>query len=249
MESPQRADDWLVATGQAASRSQARMLILEGRVALQDGSVMTKPGRKFASDAGLKVVEPLRYVSRGGEKLEAYLDAFARSPKGKTAIDVGASTGGFPDCLLQRGATHVTCVDVGHSQLHESLLGDPRIENLEKINARTLSEAPLPFNAYELAVLDLSFISLRLILPEVWKILQPGGELVALVKPQFEAPRDVVKKGRGIIRDKKVRQDVLEGIKQFCETKLPAAVICGWLDSPVIGGDGNQEFLLGLRKK
>ncbi len=163
-------------------------------------------------------------------------------------LDVGASTGGFTDCALQAGAASVTCLDVGRAQLHGKLLADPRVTNLEQVNARHLDPAILPRSAYDAVVMDLSFISLRHILPRVWPVLRAGGTLVALVKPQFEAGKAEVDKGQGVIRDPAVQERVLAEIRAFALAELPGAALVGVMDSPITGTDGNREFLLGLTK-
>ncbi len=164
-------------------------------------------------------------------------------------LDVGASTGGFTDCALQAGAASATCVDVGHGQLHEKLRRDPRVTSLEKVNARHLAAGDLPRADYDLVVMDLSFISLKSVLPAVWPFLRPGGTLVALVKPQFEAGKAEVDKGQGIIRDDTVRLRVLGEVRDFALRELPGAICAGEMDCPVHGADGNREFLLGLRRQ
>ncbi len=243
-----RADDALVKTGQAASRSQARRLILEGRVRDQDGEVVTKPGRNVPDETTLTVVDPPRFVSRGGDKLAAWCACFPLDFTGAHLLDVGASTGGFSDCALQAGAASATCVDVGHGQLHPHLLADERVTNLEGINARHLDPATLPRPGYDVVVMDLSFISLRSVLPAVWPCLNEGGTLIALVKPQFEAGPEETRRTKGIIRDEAVRQQCLTAVKAFALDTLPGAKLVGEMDCPVAGGDGNQEFLLGLCK-
>jgi 23S rRNA (cytidine1920-2'-O)/16S rRNA (cytidine1409-2'-O)-methyltransferase len=164
-------------------------------------------------------------------------------------LDVGASTGGFTDCALQAGAADVVCVDVGRAQLHPKLVGDPRVTNFEKINARHLTARDLPRSEFDAVVMDLSFISLRSVLPAVWPLLRVGGCLVALVKPQFEAGKAAVDKGRGVIRDAAVQDAVLVGIRDFALAGLPGARLIGTMDSPITGTDGNREFLLGLRRE
>ncbi len=243
-----RADELLVAQGLSASRTQAKTLIMSGKVRL--GTVVVdKPGRTLSTDSRLTVCEPPRFVSRGAEKLAAFLDHYKISVEGQQILDVGASTGGFTDCLLQRGALAATCVDVGYGQLHSKLRNDPRVTNLERVNARYLLPEHLPHTAYDLITMDLSFISLRKVLPVVWPFLHSDGLLIALVKPQFEANKKEVDKGRGVIRDPDIHKHVLAGIRNFaCET-LPNCVLFGELPSPLKGVDGNQEFLLGLRKR
>jgi 23S rRNA (cytidine1920-2'-O)/16S rRNA (cytidine1409-2'-O)-methyltransferase len=210
---------------------------------------LDKPGKEYPPDYDLSVDQPPRFVSRGGEKLAAYLDKFPVDFQGAHVLDVGASTGGFTDCVLQAGAATVTCVDVGHGQLHEKIRRDPRVTNLEKTNARHLAPGALPRTAYDALVMDLSFISLKSILPAVWSFLRPGGILIALVKPQFEAGKAEVDKGQGIIRDDAVRARVLAEVKAFALQELPGAKVAAEMESPVHGADGNREFLLGLRRK
>jgi 23S rRNA (cytidine1920-2'-O)/16S rRNA (cytidine1409-2'-O)-methyltransferase len=163
-------------------------------------------------------------------------------------LDVGASTGGFTDCALQAGATDVTAVDVGRNQLHPRLRADPRVTSLEKVNARHLQPGALPRAEYDVAVMDLSFISLKAVLPAVWRFLRSGGLLVALVKPQFEAGKAEADKGRGVIRDPAVQAEVLAGVTAFALRELAGAALLGSMTSPLTGADGNREFLLGLRK-
>jgi 23S rRNA (cytidine1920-2'-O)/16S rRNA (cytidine1409-2'-O)-methyltransferase len=243
-----RLDELLVARGLAASRAQAKALIMSGRVR-QGTERLDKPGKEFATDIELSVTQPPRFVSRGGEKLAAAVTAFALDFRGAHVLDVGASTGGFTDCALQAGAADVVCVDVGRAQLHAKLLGDPRVTNLEKINARHLRAADLPRSEFDVIVMDLSFISLKAVLPAVWLVLRAGGTLAALVKPQFEAGKAEVDKGRGVIRDPAVQEAALAGIRDFALQELPGAKLVGTIDSPIAGADGNREFLLGLRKE
>jgi len=243
-----RLDELLVARGLAPTRAQAKALIMSGRV-LRGTERLDKPGKEFPADLALTVEQPPRFVSRGGEKLSGAIDRFALDLQGAHVLDVGASTGGFTDCALQAGAADVICVDVGRAQLHPKLLGDPRVTNFEKINARHLTARDLPRSDFDLVVMDLSFISLRVVLPAVWPLLRAGGTLVALVKPQFEAGKAEVDKGRGVIRDAGVQDAVLAGIREFALEKLPGARLVGTMDSPITGTDGNREFLLGLRKE
>jgi 23S rRNA (cytidine1920-2'-O)/16S rRNA (cytidine1409-2'-O)-methyltransferase len=244
--SRQRLDELLVTRGLADSRSQAKALIMSGRV-LHGTDRLDKPGKEFPGDIELIVEQPPRYVSRGGEKLHGFIEKFALDLHGAHVLDVGASTGGFTDCSLQHGAADVVCVDVGRAQLHARLRADSRVTNLEKINARNLRAEDLPRADYDVIVMDLSFISLKSVLPAVWPLLRAGGTLVALVKPQFEAGKAEVDKGRGIIRDPAVQDAVLADIQGFALAQLPAAQLVGSMDSPITGTDGNREFLLGLR--
>jgi 23S rRNA (cytidine1920-2'-O)/16S rRNA (cytidine1409-2'-O)-methyltransferase len=242
-----RLDELLVARGLAASRTQAQALILAGRVR-RGTERLDKAGRQVPIDAAIEVAHGPRFVSRGGDKLQAALEAFGLNLQGAHLLDVGASTGGFTDCALQAGAASAVCVDVGRAQLHARLRSDPRVTNLEKINARHLSAKMLPRPDFDAVVMDLSFISLRTVLPAVWPLLRPGGSLVALVKPQFEAGKKEADKGRGVIRDPAVRQAALEKVRDFALSELPGTRLIGVVDSPVAGADGNREFLLGLRK-
>ncbi|MBI5771060.1 MAG: TlyA family RNA methyltransferase [Verrucomicrobia bacterium] len=242
-----RLDELLVARGLAESRAQAKALIMSGRV-LRGTERLDKPGKEFPADLELAIEQPPRFVSRGGEKLAAALAHFALDLRGANVLDVGASTGGFTDCALQAGAAAVVCVDVGRAQLHARLRADPRVTNLEKINARHLTAADLPRADFDAIVMDLSFISLTAVLPAVWPLLRASGVLVALVKPQFEAGKAEVDKGRGVIRDPAVQDAVLARVRDFAVTDLPGATLIGTMDSPITGADGNREFLLALRK-
>lgn len=241
-----RLDELLVEQGLAESRSQAKALILAGKVLLGTER-LDKPGRTLPSDSSLIVEQPPRFVSRGGEKLEGFLEQFEVSMEGLHILDVGASTGGFTDCCLQRGAVSATCVDVGRAQMHNKLIQDSRVTNIEKTNARHLKPGDLPRDSYPRIVMDLSFISLTKVLPVVWPFLEPGGCLIALVKPQFEARKEEVDAGRGIIRDEAIHQRVLGEIRDFALSGLPCAELIGTMDSPIKGTDGNREFLIGLR--
>jgi 23S rRNA (cytidine1920-2'-O)/16S rRNA (cytidine1409-2'-O)-methyltransferase len=245
--SRQRLDELLVTRGLAPSRAQAKGLIMSGRVR-HGTDRLDKPGKEYPLDWEITVDQPPRFVSRGGEKLAAYLEKFPVDLNGAALLDVGASTGGFTDCALQAGAASSTCVDVGFGQLHEKLRRDPRVTNLEKLNARHLTAGDLPRGSYDALVMDLSFISLKSVLPAVWPLLRAGGTLIALVKPQFEAGKTEVDKGQGIIRDDAVRQRVLTEVREFALRELPGALLHGEMDCPVHGADGNREFLLGLSK-
>jgi len=242
-----RLDELLVARGLAESRAQAKALIMSGRV-LHGTARLDKPGRVFPADLELTVVQTPRFVSRGGEKLTAALERFALDLLGAHVLDVGASTGGFTDCALQAGAADVVCVDVGRAQLHAKLRSDPRVTNLEKINARHLTPAALPRPDFDAIVMDLSFISLKSVLPAVWPLLRTGGRLIALVKPQFEAGKAEADKGRGVIRDAAVQEATLAGVRDFALAELRGARLVGHMDSPITGADGNREFLLVLAK-
>jgi 23S rRNA (cytidine1920-2'-O)/16S rRNA (cytidine1409-2'-O)-methyltransferase len=232
----QRLDELLVDRGLADSRAQAKALIMSGRVR-QGTARLDKPGKVYPSDLDVFVDQPPRFVSRGGEKLQGFLDQFQISLTDRHILDVGASTGGFTDCALQAGAATAVCVDVGRAQLHAKLRDDPR-----------LAQTSLPRDAFDAIVMDLSFISLRKVLPAVWTKLTPHGILIALVKPQFEAGKAEVDKGRGVIRDAAVQAQVLADIQAFALACLPGAQLIGTMDSPIVGTDGNREFLLGLNR-
>lgn len=236
-----RLDKALLSRGLVETRSRARDLIVRGAVRV-GGLVETKPGALVKDDAPIMLLEDADYVSRGALKLVAALDAFGFDPDGRRALDVGASTGGFTDVLLRRGAAHVTAVDVGHGQLHPRLGDDPRVTSHEGRDARTLTEADTggPVSAI---VADVSFISLEKALPAALALAAPGAWLVALVKPQFEAGRDAIGKG-GIVRDQAVREAQVEKISAWIAGR-PGWRVAGVVPSPVAGGSGNQEFLLG----
>ncbi len=242
-----RLDELLVERGLAESRTQAKALVMSGRV-FRGTERLDKPGREFPGDCELSVQMPPRFVSRGGDKLAAALERYAIDLRGAHVLDVGASTGGFTDCALQAGAASVVCVDVGRAQLHARLRADPRVSNLEKLNARHLAPSDLPRAEFDAVVIDLSFISLKAVLPAVWPLLRAGGILVALVKPQFEAGKAAADRGRGVIRDDAVRQAALAAVRDFALTRLAGAQLRGSMDSPIEGADGNREFLLCLRR-
>jgi 23S rRNA (cytidine1920-2'-O)/16S rRNA (cytidine1409-2'-O)-methyltransferase len=230
-----RLDVVLVERGLAESRAQAQALVLAGLVPGYD-----KPGQQVAEDAELAVEQPPPYVSRGGEKLAHGLDALGVDPAGLACVDVGASTGGFTDVLLQRGASRVVAIDVGYGQLHPRIRADERVTVLERTNARTLLE--LPF-APQLAVCDVSFISVRLALPPVLRLCAAGWQAVVLVKPQFEAGRADVGKG-GVVRDDDVRRRV---VREIAEAALSwEASVRGVVDSGLPGPKGNRELFLHL---
>lgn len=245
-----RADTLLVQRGLAASRTQAQRLIGEGRV-LADGKTIAKPSLELPADALLTVVEDEsdRYVSRGGLKLAGALAHTGLAVTGRTCLDIGQSTGGFTDCLLQAGATQVVGVDVGHGQLHAKLKNDARVTALEGINCRALSAADLgdamPTGGFDLIVGDVSFISMALVLPQLPALLAADGDLLLLIKPQFEVGPHNIGKG-GIVRDPSLYREV-EG--RFLEiAKKLGLTAKAWLDSPITGGDGNREFFIWLKK-
>jgi 23S rRNA (cytidine1920-2'-O)/16S rRNA (cytidine1409-2'-O)-methyltransferase len=238
----QRLDLLLVERGLAKSREQARRLIMAGEV-LVDDQVSDKPGRTVAADAAVRVRTPLPYVSRGGQKLAAALAAFAFDVTGLIALDVGASTGGFTDCLLQHGAARVYAVDVGYGQLAWKLRTDPRVVLLERTNIRHLSALPDGARP-DLAVIDASFISLALVLPPTLHLLVPSGQVIALIKPQFEAGKDDVGKG-GVVRDPRIHRRVLAETVALAHSL--GLAVAGLITSPLLGPAGNVEFLIWLR--
>lgn len=237
-----RADQLLVERGFFESRARAQAAIAAGLVTA-NGVAIRKASEMVAKDAALTAQPPHPYVSRGGLKLAEALDVFGFDPSGRVCLDVGASTGGFTDLLLKRGARQVIAVDVGRDQLHASLRGDPRVLSLEARDIRTLTQAELP-EAPSLAAIDVSFISLRLVLPAVAALMAPTAQLATLIKPQFEAGRAALKKG--IVRDEAVHDSVCVGISE-----LMAGLgfeVAGPVSSPIEGGDGNREFLIGGRR-
>lgn len=236
-----RADVLVHQRGLAESRAKAQALILAGSVVAGDHRV-EKPGQLLDPQVELRIKEGLKYVSRGGLKLEHALDRFGLDPAGRVCVDLGASTGGFTDVLLQRGAARVHAVDVGRGQLHEKLRNDPRVVQHERVNARELSLGE-PCDA---GVADLSFISLKLVLPALAAALRPHGAwLTVLVKPQFEAGRAEVGKG-GVVRDPAVQERVVRGIE--AELARLGFAVLGSTPSPVLGPAGNREFLVAARR-
>ena len=242
-----RLDEYLVEYALVSSRSQAKAWILAGKVRM-GSQRLDKPGQLVPADASIQLLKPPRFVSRGGEKLEGFIEQFDISMNGHRVLDVGASTGGFTDCCLQKGAVEATCVDVGRAQLHNKLRQDSRVTNLEKCNARYLQPEDLPHSAYSRIVMDLSFISLKKVLPTVWHLLEHQGILIALIKPQFEAEKAEVDAGKGIITNPEIHQRILDDLIYFCESTLENSERIGLIESPIKGTDGNKEFLVGLTK-
>lgn len=241
MKQKQRLDQLLVDRALALSREKARALILAGQVTV-DGQRVDKAGASVASDANVEVLQPMRYVGRGGLKLEAALEHFVIDVSGRVAIDVGSSTGGFTDCLLQHGAARVYAIDVGTGQLDWKLRNDPRVIVREQVNARYLDPGDFP-ERMDLAVCDVSFISVTMILPVLPPLLKPDAAMVILVKPQFELERHQVGKG-GIVREPELHAIA-------CRRVADAVTALGFtsdaIPSPVMGAEGNQEFLLYAR--
>jgi 23S rRNA (cytidine1920-2'-O)/16S rRNA (cytidine1409-2'-O)-methyltransferase len=239
----QRLDTLLVELGLAESREKARALIMAGSVLVNDAPAV-KPGMQTPAGSQVRVKDSLRYVSRGGLKLEAALDAFAVDPAGLWVADIGASTGGFSDCLLQRGAAHIYAIDVGYGQLAWKLRQDSRVTSLERTNVRSLPGLPGGVQV-DLAVVDVSFIGLDLVLPAAARLLRPGGQAIVLIKPQFEAGKARVGKG-GVVRDPAVHRDVLARVLAWAGGHGWA--VAGLIRSPITGPKGNIEFLALLRR-
>lgn len=233
-----RIDQLLVEKGFFESRALARAAIEAGLVRV-DGTVIDKPSRSVAPEANITAERPFAYVSRAGLKLEAALDHLTLNVSGLVALDLGASTGGFTDLLVRRGAARVYAVDVGHGQLHASLLANPAVINLEGLDARAVSEAEVP-ESVDLVVADLSFIGLAKALPAGFARLKPGGRLIALIKPQFEAGPNASK--RGVIRDEALQAEIVGRVAD--EVTALGVTLQTTLPSPIEGGDGNREFLL-----
>ncbi|OHV87128.1 TlyA family RNA methyltransferase [Mesorhizobium sp. ORS 3428] len=241
-----RLDELLVERGLFASRSRARDAIERGTVTV-DGAVARKPGQPVAPDCVVAISDPAQaYVSRAALKLIAGLDRFGLDPSASEALDIGASTGGFTQVLLERGAAHVTAIDVGHGQMHPDIAGDPRVTLVEGLNARDLTSRDLAGRIPDFLVCDVSFISLKLALPPALALAGEGARALLLVKPQFEAGRDAIGKG-GLLRDPSEAQRVATGLRDWLAGCSGWRVL-GLHPSPIEGGDGNHEFLLGAIK-
>ncbi len=240
----ERLDVALVRRGLAPSRERARALIMAGQV-LVAGHLVDKPGTLIPLEAECSLkeaAEELKYVSRGGLKLEKALAAFSLDPRGLVALDVGASTGGFTDCLLKHGAKRVYALDVGQGQLAWTLRNDPRVVVMEHTNIRYVQSLPEPIQC---VTIDVSFISLRLVLPALVPLIAHGAWIVVLVKPQFEAGKAEVDRGGGVIKDAEVHNRVLHELQEWIVQHTPFQIL-GLTDSPILGRDGNREFLLYL---
>ena len=249
MPARMRLDQLLVTRGLCESREKAQRAIMAGQVRVGE-QVVDKASSKFPEDADLRLAEPDRYVGRGGHKLEAALAGFAVDVTGAVCLDIGASTGGFTDCLLQHGATKVWAIDVGHSQLDWKIRSDSRVVVREKLNARFLSAQEIP-DPIDLAVADVSFISLTLILPPALELLAPAGKMIVLIKPQFELRREEVGRG-GVVKDPVLHQAAVDRIRSFVEGMAPAKngqtiAWAGCIESPILGGEGNREYLAFLK--
>ena len=244
MKKKARIDQALVERGFFESRERARRAIMAGEVRVGD-RVFAKPAETIEIDAAISVSAPPQFVSRGALKLAGALDFFEIDVSGKTALDIGASTGGFTDCLLQRGAGKVFAVDVGHGQLAWKLRNDPRVIVMEKVNARFLSGEQIP-QLVDLCVIDVSFISLTLILPRAFELITQNGVILALIKPQFELQREDVGRG-GIVREPALHQKAQQKIVKFAEEAKYHVV--GVAPSAITGTDGNREFFICIRKR
>jgi len=242
-----RADELLVLCGLVESRTKAQACILAGQVRCR-GEKVQKSSQLFPSDEKLTLDTPMPYVGRGGLKMENFIKESKWLVRGLDILDLGASTGGFTDCLLQMGAKSSTCVDVGRGQLHYKLRTDNRVTNFEKMNLRSLQANDLPRTSYPLIVMDLSFISLRKVLKEAWQFLETNGRIAALVKPQFECHKKEADLGRGVIKDKNIHFRVLEEIKQFADLNLNGSNLLIETTSEPKGNDGNTEFFIGWER-
>jgi len=240
-----RLDQALVDMQLCDSREQAKRLVLAGEV-LVDGHRVDKPAVKVADAAGIQVREKPKYVGRGGLKLEGALQSFKVDVRGRVCLDAGASTGGFTDCLLQAGAAKVFSFDVGTNQLAWKIRSDPRVVAREKFNIRHMVAGDVG-EPVSLVVIDVSFISLTLILPPCFDVLEPGGDLICLIKPQFELAREEVGKG-GIVRGEGLTEKAVEKIRGFATGQL-GKEWCEVIDSPITGTDGNREFLAWIRHR
>jgi len=243
-----RLDELLVMRGMAENRSRAKALIMGGKVR-HGTEILDKAGKEYPVEIDLELEAPQQYVSRGAEKLGGFLKAYPWPVSGKRILDIGASTGGFTDYLLQAGAESATCLDVGHGQLHYKLRQDDRVTNLERINARHLKPEQLPHATYPMIVMDLSFISLKLILPVAWEFLEPGGLMVSLIKPQFEAGKEEADRFRGVITDPAIRERILRDVLDFADENLTGCELTGWCESPIKGMNGNLEYLAGWTRQ
>jgi 23S rRNA (cytidine1920-2'-O)/16S rRNA (cytidine1409-2'-O)-methyltransferase len=239
-----RIDNLLVERGLFASRERAQRAIMAGEVRVGD-QVVAKASQVFEPEAPISVADSPQYASRGALKLAGALDFFHVDLQGKVVLDIGASTGGFTDCALQRGASKVYAVDVGHGQLAWKIRNDPRVAVMEKLNARFLSREHIPV-LVDLCTIDVSFISLTLILPNAFQLITPDGMILALIKPQFELRREDVGRG-GVVRDPELHRKAQQKIASFVEAG--GHLVAGLFPSPVTGADGNQEFFICIRKR
>ncbi|GAB4436828.1 MAG: TlyA family rRNA (cytidine-2'-O)-methyltransferase [bacterium] len=244
MSNKKRADELLFEKGLVESRSRAKTLIMMGKVYC-DGKKVEKAGDLISTEQTFEIMEDLPYVSRGGIKLEAALKTFTINLKDKVCLDIGASTGGFTDCMLKAGAKKVYAVDVGYGVLDDRLRRDERVVNIERTNFRYIERSKIP-EEVDFISIDVSFISLELIIPKALEFLKTGGEIVALIKPQFELSRKEVGKG-GIVRDDDLRNKAVEKINDFLLEK--GVEVIGIIPSPILGQKGNKEFLIYAKSK
>lgn len=245
-EKNDRLDQLLLARGLFESRARARDAVQRGAVTV-DGRVVTKPGLPTPETAIIEIDDPARgYVSRAALKLIAALDHFSLSPDGMHCLDIGASTGGFTQVLLERGAVHVSAIDVGHGQMHPKIAADPRVANMEGLNARNLEADDLDGTAIDFIVSDVSFISLKIALAPALALAAPGAACILLVKPQFEAGREAISKA-GLLKEPETAPQVAESLRQWLDEDMGWDIL-GLIPSPIEGGDGNREFLLAGRK-
>jgi len=236
-----RLDVLIFQKGLVPSRTKSTALIMEGKVTV-DGRIVTKAGTTVSPESEIVIKEPAEFVSRGGTKLKKALEELSVQVKDKVCLDIGASTGGFTDCLLKNGTKKVYCIDVGYNILDSKLCSDPRVVNFEKTNIRHFDKSLLK-DEIDLAVVDVSFISLEKVLPKVKELVKKGGEILAMVKPQFEAPRGSTKKG--VVTDEKIRLETIEKIKNFSKTL--GFTLLGEASSPIKGPKGNLEHFLYFR--
>ena len=242
-----RADELLLKNKLCESRTQAKALIMAGQVR-RGSERIDKPSRLIREDCNLSILRPQKFVGRGGLKMENFLLKSNFDVNNLHILDIGASTGGFTDCLLQKGASQATCVDVGHGQLHYRIRTDPRVKNLEKTNIRDLHPKDLEDSPFLFIVMDLSFISLRKALPHAWNFLANNGIISCLVKPQFECTKKEADLGKGIIRDGAIHERILKEIKFFADENLNDSKIIFETKARPEGTDGNQEFFLSWKK-
>lgn len=242
-----RLDEVLVKQGLCSSRTQAKAFIIAGQVRLGTQK-LDKAAKLIPLDSAVSIHRSMPYVGRGGLKMENFLKKSGISVPNKHLLDLGASTGGFSDCLLQAGASQLTCVDVGHGQLHYKLRKDSRVTNLEKTNLRHLNKKEIIGAPFPLVVMDLSFISLRKVLPKAWEFVDREGILISLVKPQFECHKEEADRSRGIIKSQEIRKRVVLEIKRYSEENLKGCRLIAEIPAEPTGTDGNKEFFLAWKK-
>lgn len=242
-----RLDELLVDQGLCVNRTQAKAYILAGQVRL-DTERLDKANKLLPLNSNLTVLKPMKYVGRGGLKMENFLETSKIEVSGLRILDLGASTGGFTDCLLQKGVREATCLDVGHGQLHYKLRNDHRVSNFEKLNVRNLSPAEIPGSPFPLVVMDLSFISLKKVLRRAWNFVEENGKLITLVKPQFECTRKEASEAKGVIRNPEIQTRVKQEILSFVSKHLKKSKLLFHTDALPRGTDGNLEFFVAWEK-